>query len=98
VACQRIEQLRSTRLTAAHSQGTPLKRVQSERYSISYDIMNLYQNTIAQRLHNRSYLVKYMVGYILFIGICAPLPSTSVNYQHVFDTKVDAILLHDELQ
>jgi hypothetical protein len=39
-----------------------------------------------------------MVGYILFFGICAPLPSTSVNYQHVFDTKVDAILLDDELQ
>jgi hypothetical protein len=32
------------------------------------------------------------------MGISAPLPSTSVNYQHVFDTKVDDILPDDVLQ
>jgi hypothetical protein len=60
--------------------------------------MNFYHNTTAQRLHNCSYQVNYMAGYILFMGISAPLPSTSVNYQHVFDTKVDDILPDDELQ
>jgi len=60
--------------------------------------MNFYHNTTAQCLHNRSYQVNYTAGYILFMEISAPLPSTSVSYQHVFDMKVNDILPDDELQ
>jgi len=60
--------------------------------------MTFYHNTTAQHLHNRSYCVNYTAGYILFMGISTPLPSTSVNNQHMFDTKVDNILPDDELQ
>jgi hypothetical protein len=98
VACKRIAHLKSVTLTAAHSKEILLKRVQSERYLISYDNMNFYHNTTAQFLHNRSYQVNWTAGYILFMGIIAPIPSASVNYQNMFEKNVDAILPDDELQ
>lgn len=60
--------------------------------------MNFNNHTTAQHVHTSRYRVSYTAGYILFMGISAPLPCTSVNYPYIFDMNIDDILPDDELQ
>jgi len=75
-------------------QQTLMNRQQSERYLIGFNNMKVNYNSTAQCLHNCSYQVNNTAGYILFMGISAPLPATSTSNQHVLDTKVNNILLN----
>ena len=52
------------------------KRAQTQRFFISYDNINFYENIRDQRLYNKVHIVNYIAGYLCFINVAdgSPLP------------------------
>lgn len=73
-----------------------LEKTQTQRFFISYNNMNLYENGRDQRIYNRNGLVSYTAGYICFMKTANSIhgPTNSWEEKYIDSSQVDKRLVN----
>lgn len=76
---------------------TIVDKIRTSRFFISYDNMNIYENTRDQRIHNRSALMNYTAGYICFMKTPGSMDGSGDTWaeRYIDSDPIDRKLVND---
>lgn len=73
------------------------ERVKNQRFSISYNNMNFYENIHDQYLYNKAHIVNYIAEYICFMNVPDNSPFLHISYKNVDYDAVNSLMAKDFL-